>query len=38
MPIQEDFYLLDVVGGSSFTALHPTRPVVAYNSGMEDRV
>lgn len=30
---QEDFYLLDVLGGASVTAMHPTRPVVAYSSG-----
>ncbi|CDW81046.1 UNKNOWN [Stylonychia lemnae] len=30
--VQEDFYLLDLVGGASQTALHPTRPIVAYNS------
>ena len=32
--VQEDFYLLDLVGGASQTALHPTRPIVAYNSGI----
>lgn len=30
---QEDFYLLDVIGGASITALHPTRPIIAYSSG-----
>lgn len=32
-PLQEDFYLLDVVGGTTITALHPSRPVVAYSTG-----
>ncbi len=30
---EDDFYLLDVVGGASVCALHPTRPLVAYNAG-----
>lgn len=30
---QEDFYLLDVIGGASVAALHPTRPLVAYSAG-----
>jgi len=25
--------LLDVIGGSCISAMHPTRPIVAYNSG-----
>lgn len=33
LPVQEDFYLLDVIGGSSHTVMHPTRPIVAYTSG-----
>jgi len=32
----EDFYLLDVIGGTSQSALHPTRPIVAYNSGIDN--
>lgn len=28
-----DIYSLDVIGGASVTALHPTRPIVAYSSG-----
>lgn len=30
---EENFHLLDVIGGSSISAMHPTRPIVAYNSG-----
>lgn len=33
---QEDFYLLDVIGGASVAALHPTRPLVAYSAGKKD--
>jgi|LauGreDrversion4_2_1035121.scaffolds.fasta_scaffold78627_1 hypothetical protein len=30
---QEEFFLIDVIGGALISALHPTRPIVAYNSG-----
>ena len=29
----EDFFLIDIIGGSQTISLHPTRPIVAYNSG-----
>jgi hypothetical protein len=32
---EESFHLLDVIGGSCISAMHPTRPIVAYNSGNE---
>jgi len=32
-PVQDDFYLLDVIGGACVSALHPTKPFVAYTSG-----
>ena len=34
----EDFFLIDVIGGSSICAIHPTRPIVAYNSGMQGNI
>lgn len=30
---KEDFYLLDLVGGTKVSVLHPTRPVIAYSCG-----
>lgn len=29
----EDFHLLDIIGGASVSATHPTRPIIAYSSG-----
>lgn len=34
---EENFHLLDVIGGSCISAMHPTRPIVAYNSGNYDK-
>ena len=31
--LQDDFTLLDVIGGASISVLHPTKPIVAYTSG-----
>ena len=33
VPEQDDFYLLDVMGGSNVSVMHPTKPVVAYTTG-----
>ena len=33
LPEQDDFYLLDVIGGSKKSTLHPTKPIVAYQAG-----
>jgi hypothetical protein len=30
---QDDFYLLDVIGGQNISAMHPTKPIVAYTAG-----
>jgi hypothetical protein len=30
---QDDFYLLDVVGGKNISCMHPTKPIVAYTAG-----
>ena len=32
-PLQDDFTLLDVIGGAGISVLHPTKPIVAYTSG-----
>lgn len=31
--VQEDFYLLDVIGGTSTIVLHPHKPIIAYSTG-----
>ena len=31
--LQDDFTLLDVIGGAGRSVLHPTKPIVAYTSG-----
>lgn len=31
--LQDDFTLLDVIGGAGLSVLHPTKPIVAYTSG-----
>ncbi len=31
--MQDDFNLLDVIGGAGHAVLHPTKPIVAYTSG-----
>ena len=31
--LQDDFNLLDVIGGAGHAVLHPTQPIVAYTSG-----
>ena len=31
--LQDDFTLLDVIGGAGISVLHPTKPIVAYTSG-----
>jgi hypothetical protein len=33
LPYQDDFYLLDVVGGQNISCMHPTKPIVAYTAG-----
>ena len=33
MPTQDDFYLLDVIGGANVSVMHPTKPIIAYTSG-----
>jgi len=33
MQLQDDFTLLDVIGGAGLSVLHPTKPIVAYTSG-----
>ena len=33
IPAQDDFYLLDVMGGANVSVMHPTKPVVAYTTG-----
>lgn len=33
VPYQDDFYLLDVVGGQNISAMHPSKPIVAYTAG-----
>lgn len=33
VPAQDDFYLLDVMGGANVSVMHPTKPVVAYTTG-----
>ena len=31
--LEDDFTLLDVIGGSNFSVMHPTKPIVAYTCG-----
>ena len=31
--LQEDFTLLDVIGGANISVMHPSKPIVAYTSG-----
>lgn len=33
LPAHDDFYLLDLIGGSCVSVMHPTKPFVAYTSG-----
>lgn len=32
-PYQDDFYLLDVIGGQNISCMHPSKPIVAYTAG-----
>lgn len=31
--LQDDFTLLDLIGGAGIAVMHPTKPIVAYTSG-----